>query len=427
MTLTSLAFLIVLAAVAAVLVAATMLLWNRWPRLLRAPLRLLSLLLVMGMAVVVAADEANRMYDLYESFGDLVGTAPAMARASAGTHRNVVLPASVEHQGETAAARGHGIVVNWPLPGPKSGINREGMVYLPAAYFDRKHPTRSFPVVEAFHGDTGTPNSWFRGLGLAAALDGEITAGRMPPALAVVPKDYGGHAGECENVNRGAQDETYLADDVPGDVTARFRVLAGPAGWATLGFATGGFCAVNLALHHPGQYGAAASLSGPVHAATVSYAASHPQTVALYLFGTARDQATRKDLTDLRGVYRTPGLLTAVLESAGGRTTSTWQRAEPFALDWLGARLGAPVVPGLTEPGAVTLPPLPMTGDEPGTSTLVPYTRPTTPAPPPTTPPATAPTARPTPRPTPPRRTTPPAPHPTTPHPSPSPSRPPIL
>src|SRR5207245_1545268 len=61
MTLTSLGFLIVLAAVAAVWVAATMLLWNRWPRLLRAPLRLLSLLLVMLMAVVVAADEANRM------------------------------------------------------------------------------------------------------------------------------------------------------------------------------------------------------------------------------------------------------------------------------------------------------------------------------------------------------------------------------
>jgi hypothetical protein len=71
MTLTGLGFLALLVAVAAGLVAATMPLWNRWPRPLRR-----------------------------------------------------------------AAARGHGIVVSWTLPGARSKISRTGMVYLPAAYFD---------------------------------------------------------------------------------------------------------------------------------------------------------------------------------------------------------------------------------------------------------------------------------------------------
>jgi enterochelin esterase-like enzyme len=378
MTLTGLGFLALLVAVAAGLVAATMLLWNRWPRPLRLPLRLVSLVTLMAMAVVVAGDQVNRMYDFYETFSDLVGAQPAVAERVVEPPRAAVLPAAVQQQGRRAAARGHGIVVSWTLPGPRSKISRPGMVYLPAAYFDAHHPTTAFPVVEAFHGYTGSPQSWFHALGLATVLDTEIAAGRMPPVIAVVPKDYGTHDDECENVKHGDQDETYLAEDVPADVTASFRALTAPADWAGIGFSMGGFCAVNLALHHPERYGSAASLSGYFHATTdrftgnlyrgdkalqaynspVTFAATHRQTVALYAFGTNRDAATRREVEALRRVYRTPGLLTAVLESAGSHTAATWQHAEAPALDWIGDHLGAPVAPASPEPGAVTLPPL---------------------------------------------------------------------
>lgn len=378
MSLTGVGFLVLLVAVAVVLVAATMLLWNRWPWPLRVPLRLVGLLALMGMSVLIAGDQANRMYDFYETFGDLVGTPPAVAKRVVEPRHDVVLPAALRREGERAAAKGHGIVVSWTLPGPKSRITRPGMVYLPAAYFDPRHPTMAFPVVEAFHGYTGSPESWFHGLGLASVLDTEIAAGRLPPVIAVVPKDYGTHDDECENVRHGEQDETYLADDVPADITASFRARTGPGDWSAIGFSMGGFCAVNIALHHPDRYTAAASLSGYFHAYTdrwtgnlyrgdkslqaynspVSYAATHRQTVALYVFGTNRDTESKHEVADLRKVYRAPGLLTAVLESAGSHTAATWQHAEAPALDWLGERLGAPVVPVVPEPGAVTLPPL---------------------------------------------------------------------
>ena len=55
MTLIGLPFLFVLIAVAGTLVAATMLLWNQWPRWWAVPMRLLCLLLVMASGVALAA------------------------------------------------------------------------------------------------------------------------------------------------------------------------------------------------------------------------------------------------------------------------------------------------------------------------------------------------------------------------------------
>jgi enterochelin esterase-like enzyme len=385
MTLTGVGFLALLVAVAAGLIAATMVLWNRWPRLLKLPLRLLSLVVLMAVAVLVAGDQVNRMYDFYETFGDLVGAQPAVAKRVREPRHDVVLPAAIQQEGERAAARGKGIVVSWTLAGPHSRITRPGMVYLPAAYFDASHPTTAFQVVEAFHGYTGSPQSWFHALGLASVLDTEIAAGRVPPVIAVVPKDYGSHDDECENVKHGDQDETYLAEDVPADIMASFRALTAPGDWSGIGFSMGGFCAVNLALHHPERYGSAVSLSGYFHASTdrftgnlykgdkalqaynspVTFAATHRQTVALYAFGTNRDVETKREVEDLRRVYRTPGLLTAVIESAGSHTAATWQHAEGPALDWMGEHLGAPVAPASPEPGAVTLPPLPASNPTP--------------------------------------------------------------
>src|SRR2546423_2004905 len=106
MTLTGVGFLALLVAVAAVLIAVTMVLWNRWPRLLRLPLRLLSLVVLMVMAVLVAGDQVNRMYDFYETFGDLVGAQPAVARRVPEPRPDVVLPAAVQPEGAPGAAAG---------------------------------------------------------------------------------------------------------------------------------------------------------------------------------------------------------------------------------------------------------------------------------------------------------------------------------
>ena len=65
MALQSMGFLILLCAAAAALLAGVALLWNRWPRRLSAPMRLLSLLLVMVMGAVLAADVVNRQLGFY--------------------------------------------------------------------------------------------------------------------------------------------------------------------------------------------------------------------------------------------------------------------------------------------------------------------------------------------------------------------------
>lgn len=163
--------------------------------------------------------------------------------------------------------------MGWPVLGKQpAGLDLLGgglweaevaLVYLPAAYFQPSQAKRRFPVIELFHGFPGNPVNWFRELHLAEVLDAEIASGRMPAVIAVVPMDYDrGRDGECVNAVRGQQDETYLAVDVPADIRHDFRALDTPRGWATVGYSTGGFCAVNIALHHPDRYAAAASISG---------------------------------------------------------------------------------------------------------------------------------------------------------------------
>jgi hypothetical protein len=250
MDLTGLPFLLVLIAAAATLVAVTMLVWNRWSRWWAYPMRVVCLLSVMVAGAVLAAAVVNRTYGFYTSLDDLLGRVPVQ-----GTVAGLV-PARV-------AENAKGRVIRVRLDGARSGVSRGALVYLPAAYFQKSQVGRRFPVLELFHGFPGSPGNWTRQLHLAQVLDAEIAAGRIPAVIAVVPTDDdGGLDSECVNAVQGEQDETYLAVDVPADIRRDFRALDTPRGWATLGYSTGGFCAVNIALHHPDRYAAAASLSG---------------------------------------------------------------------------------------------------------------------------------------------------------------------
>jgi enterochelin esterase-like enzyme len=352
MDLTGLPFLLVVIAAAATLVAVTMLLWNWWPGRWAFPMRLLCLLLVMAAGAVVAGDVVNRTYGFYDSLGDLLGWVPAPGGMVAGP-----IP-------EWREARGRVIQVR--LHGRRAGVSRDGLVYLPAAYFQRSAARWRFPVVELFHGFPGGPENWIRQLHLREVLDAEIAAGRLPPVIAVIPTDDDpGRDSECVNTVGGQQDETYLAVDVPADVRGEFRALDTPHSWATLGYSTGGFCAVNLALHHPDRYAAAASLSGYYDAVvdestgdlykgnaaarrwnSPAWLVTHWRTsVPLFL------AASRGDLDAMRAVQvmrraasgRLP-LATLTLPS-GGHNFHVWYAASLAAFQWLGAQLPHPATP----------------------------------------------------------------------------------
>jgi pimeloyl-ACP methyl ester carboxylesterase len=71
---------------------------------------------------------------------------------------------------------------------------------------------------------------------------------------------------DCVN-GPAVNDETYLTKDVRTDVYARYRVSHDPYEWGLAGYSSGGYCAANLALRHPGSFGAAAVINGYFRAA----------------------------------------------------------------------------------------------------------------------------------------------------------------
>jgi S-formylglutathione hydrolase FrmB len=349
MTLLGLPFLFLLVAVAATLVAATMLLWNRWPRRWAFPMRLLSLLLVMASGVLLAADVVNRDYGFYTSLDDLLGRAPVQ-----------VLVADRAAPDPDVGERAKGRIVQVRLSGARAGVTRDALVYLPAAYFQPSQAKRRFPVLELFHGYPGSPRNWVRQLHLARVLDAEIASGSLPPVIAVIPTDNDpGQDSECVDAVGGQRDETYLAVDVPADIEREFRALDIPHGWAAAGYSTGGFCAVNIALHHPDRYAAAASLSGYYNATvagttSVLYGGNaaawrwnSPQwlvghrrvRVPLYLVASRGDHEAMGAMLGMRrAASRRLPLVTVTLPN-GGHNFRVWYAASLAAFDWLGAHL----------------------------------------------------------------------------------------
>lgn len=259
------AFPLVVLVVAARLLGAVWWGWSRWPHRLGIAGRACSLLLVMLLGAVLAGTAVNRSLGFYTTLGELLGAAPGGREpppsfVPAGRGRLVVLTPRWQQRAARAAAAGRGTVLQVLLAGATSGISRPGTVYLPAVYSTGRGDA-AMPVVELFHGYPGGPRAFLDQLDLARVLDQEISAQRLPPVIAVVPTTYSGRSSECVDAVRGQRDETYPAVDVPADVDAAFHVRPGRS-YAARGYSEGGFCAVNLGLHHPDRYTAAASLSG---------------------------------------------------------------------------------------------------------------------------------------------------------------------
>jgi enterochelin esterase-like enzyme len=55
---------------------------------------------------------------------------------------------------------------------------------------------------------------------------------------------------------------TFVAEDVPDYMTKELRVMAPGRAWGIAGYSEGGYCAANIALQYPFQFGYAGSLSG---------------------------------------------------------------------------------------------------------------------------------------------------------------------
>jgi putative tributyrin esterase len=118
-----------------------------------------------------------------------------------------------------------------------------------------------FPVVYFLHDFFGSDTVlWERGV--AARLLARMAAGELPPFLLVAPAGERGFWADSHDGRR--RYEEWLAEGLPRQVAARYRVRPGPAGRAVVGISMGGYGALKLALRRPREIGAAGALSGLV-------------------------------------------------------------------------------------------------------------------------------------------------------------------
>lgn len=373
-------FLVLMTALAVLMPTGVALLWNRWPARLAWPARCLGLLLVMAIGAGQAATLVNRSFGFYSTIDDLLATSALTYRppqSFATTPRSgpdgvQILDRDWIHAGQDAARQGQGTMLTVLLVGRRSGLARHGFVYLPPTWF--LDPGVNLPVIEMLHGFPGSPGNFRVQLGVQSILDAEIAARRMPPSVAVFPNTYqNGRASECVNAVAGEQDETYLAVDVPNDVQATFGTLGGRS-LGLLGYSEGGFCAVNLGLHHPDRVAAAASLAGYFKAGSDTgtkalyvgernallqnspvWWARHrsPTAPALLLVSGGDDRVSvAQDRALARTSHRyAPKLpVFAVLVPHGAHNFPTFDRALPASLDFLGEHLPGPLAPLLRLP-----------------------------------------------------------------------------
>ncbi|MFC0038302.1 alpha/beta hydrolase-fold protein [Actinomadura rayongensis] len=340
---------------------------RRGPLALRVPAGALAFVVaaVFGMATV------NRYYDYYESWGDLFGD---LSGASDGVQ---ALPPAAGRALATGGRRAdRGMLADVALPGARSGIARDGLVYLPPQYFQPAYARARFPVLELLHGSPGQPSDWQTGLRVENAFRRVLHDHEARPAILVMPDINGAQAGrtgsQCLDQPGGPRDDTYLSADVPADVAARFRVRPGRS-FGVAGFSEGGFCAADLALRHPGVFAAAGSMSGyfqplPEHGTDLfrgnaaARLANDPLWLAsrparrLPAFWLMAGGADRGDVESAR-IFR------SVLVAHGGRvplvtipharhTFAAWKPAVPRLLAWITGRLPSVApCPGARAPG----------------------------------------------------------------------------
>ncbi len=354
MPLTSLRLLLLLGTSASAVIGAT------WWHLSRSRHRVLRAATGTVVALVLVAGTVgagvNRHFDLYRSWGDLVGPHSADI-VQAGTQ--VSLERALATRPKQAALPVRGSLLSVRIPGTVSRLDvMDAYVYLPKQYNTPAFAHRSFPVVEAFNGSPGVPANWITGVLADTSLDHAIGGGEVAPAIVVFPPTNTSllRSLECTDTRDGLRDETFLTTDVRSWVLSHLRTAG--ARWTAIGYSTGGYCALDLAVRHPDLYYQAVSLDGYGYALSDGFARglwqgrsdrlAHspdwifrhepPRPVDVYLLAGSDDSGARYDAhltwrALLAGAWGRPRDR-LVVQPGGRHSFDAWQRAFVPALEW---------------------------------------------------------------------------------------------
>jgi S-formylglutathione hydrolase FrmB len=272
------------------------------------------------------------------------------------------------------AQTGELLVVN--ITGQHSGIAVfNDFVYLPPQYFQPAYAHARFPVLLALSGYPGSSWSIVSRLKLPGAQESLVHAGKIKPTVIVMmnsavamPRDT-----ECTNIPASLQVETFFADDVPEAIERSFRVQSGPGSWATLGYSTGGFCAVKLAMMDPRQFSLAVSLAGYYQALqdhttgelygnnagyqdenSPDWRLQHlpAPPISVLVASSKIGERTYGGTLHFVTLVKPPMQVYTLYLAQGGHNFGTWGRELPQSLMWLNARL----TPALPSPAPATSP-----------------------------------------------------------------------
>ena len=130
-------------------------------------------------------------------------------------------------------------------------------VYLPDGY---DGGTLRYPVLYLLHGNGGSLNEWPVKGNLQATADRLIRAGKIPPAVIVLPD-----AGTTWYVDRKEKMESAFLQDLIPDAEKSFRVLDTREGRLIGGLSMGGYGTLRFVMLHPEMFAAAALLSPAIY------------------------------------------------------------------------------------------------------------------------------------------------------------------
>lgn len=320
------------------------------------------IVLAQLLVLFPAAALANDAFDFFPSWSSLAGTTSHRIVGQRHTGTGTLEAAAL------AALRrvppGRGALIRDEIVNPSDGLATDALVYIPAAYAERRK--LRFPVVELLHGYPGSIASFTRQLGVVAVLDEEIRTGRMAPTIAVIPaaevtppRDT-----ECVNVTGGPAVENLLGPDLHSDLVSKLRVRPDRSAWGTMGYSTGGFCAVNLALHHPDLYSGAVSMSGYFAALrdittgdlygtqqvrdydSPTWFVHHERLLyplRLLLATAAGEHGSIAEIKNLTASAPQQLDLSYLRLEHGGHSFDSWRTMMPTCLDWLSSHLTGPI------------------------------------------------------------------------------------
>jgi enterochelin esterase-like enzyme len=143
------------------------------------------------------------------------------------------------------------------------GRAQEAYVYLPSGY--AAHPKRRYPVLYLLHGFPGRPLAFIETVQMGIVEDTLTARGRAQPLILVIPIGSTGTVKDevwANGAGSGNDWASFVANDLVRYVDTHYRTLRSARARAIGGLSEGGFGAVNIALHHPGEFSVVESWSG---------------------------------------------------------------------------------------------------------------------------------------------------------------------